>query len=48
MNAVMEVHVPTTAQIQIVGLNVIVLLDTNFRTTEYLVKVCRDPSICMF
>ena len=39
MNAEMKVHVPTTAQILREVLSAGVLLDTDFRTTEYLVKV---------
>nr|XP_022290374.1 uncharacterized protein LOC111102009 [Crassostrea virginica] len=44
MNAVMEIPVLTIAQTQIMVLNVNVLLDTNFRTTEYLVKNVMDFS----
>ena len=44
MNAETKVHVPTIAQILREVLSVDVLLDTDFRTTEYLVKVKTCPS----
>ena len=44
MNAETKVHVPTIAQILREVLSVDVLLDTDFRTMEYLVKVRTCPS----